>query len=68
MKDKVLSVEGIFRLPFEHIENDTSEEKILVFSNAKIEAKILFRNADAKFFIQDSDGNWVPCKAYRIAP
>lgn len=68
MKDHKLSVEGMFNLPFEHVESNTSEQTTLVFADAYVEAKILLRHADTKFFLQDSDGSWIHCKANRITP
>ncbi|SEQ12573.1 hypothetical protein SAMN05216522_101274 [Rosenbergiella nectarea] len=68
MKDHKLSVEGMFNLPFEHVESNTSEQTTLVFADAHVEAKILLRHADTKFFLQDSDGRWIHCKANRITP
>lgn len=66
MKDGMLSAEGIFNLPFESSENENDDQTILVFADTHVEAKILIRYADASFFLQNTDGSWIPCKANRI--
>lgn len=66
MKDGRLSVEGIFSLPFEGVESEDNDHIVLMFTDAHVKARMLIRYADAKFFLQNSDGSWIPCKAYRI--
>lgn len=66
IKDGVLSAEGIFNLPIKSSENDTHEQTVLVFADSHVEAKILIHFADAKFYLQGSDGGWTPCTANRI--
>lgn len=66
LKDQKMSVEGLFNLPFEKIEEETDEHTMVVFADQNIQAKILIRHADARFFLQNSDGSWIPCKANRI--
>jgi hypothetical protein len=66
IKDYVLSAEGVISLPFEHAENETDEHIDLVFADARTEAKIRIQYAGAKFFLQDRDDRWFPCKATKI--
>lgn len=68
MKDERLSVEGMFNLPFEDVESEDSNHGVLVFADAHVVAKILIRYTDARFFLQNTDGSWIPCKANRINP
>ena len=68
LKDQRMSVEGLFNLAFEKIEDETDEHTTLVFSDQNVEAKIQIRNTDARFFLQDTDGSWIPCRANRINP
>lgn len=68
IKDGVLSAEGIFTLPIKNSEYDTQEQTVLVFADSHVEARILIHFADAKFYLQDSDGGWIPCKTNRITP
>jgi len=66
LKDGMLSVEGIFNLPIQRSENDNDDQTVLVFADASVEAKILIRYADASFFLQNTDGRWIPCQAINI--
>jgi|SRR5471030_1691275 len=66
LKDGMLSAEGIFNLPIQRSENDNDDQTVLVFADAHVEAKILIRYADASFFLQNTDGSWIPCKANRV--
>lgn len=66
LKSDVLSVEGIFNLPFEHIQSDDREKVIIVFADKYTEAKIMMRYADAKWFIQNTDRSWSPCSVRKV--
>lgn len=66
IKDYVLSAEGIAVLTFEHVENETDEQIVLVFADAHIEAKVLIQYMGPKVFLNDTDGQWAPCKATKI--
>lgn len=63
-----LKVEGIFDLPYESMEKDDGEKAILVFADSRVIARIMFRYSDAKFFLQNTDGSWIPCTARQISP